>query len=131
MGKNATRACLLAASILTLAACSLTQSPPLPNPNLFPTDYKKEVADTMHKLLGDFMQVRAAYISDPAIAQADSAQRYTLCVRVDWHNIANNATGTGDRIAYFYAGHLSQLVDAPGNECSKAAYKPFPELQKL
>ena len=36
-----------------------------------------------------------------------------------------------DKIGYFYGGHLNQLVDATPQQCGNAAYKPFPELEKL
>ncbi|HZS63804.1 MAG TPA: hypothetical protein VFA53_04820 [Xanthobacteraceae bacterium] len=132
MGRNARRFLLLLSGF-ALAACSAftPKKEPEVDPNLFPTSYRSEVATTLHKVLGDFVHVRAATISDPVLTQVETVQRYTLCVRVDWRNIANNASGTGDRIAYFYGGHLSQLIDVAGNECSKVAYKPFPELVAL
>ena len=39
--------------------------------------------------------------------------------------------GQQDRIGYFYGGHLNQLVEASKAQCGNAAYKPFPELEKL
>ena len=39
--------------------------------------------------------------------------------------------GSTDRIAYFYGGHLNQLIEASKEQCGNAAYKPFPELEKL
>ena len=44
---------------------------------------------------------------------------------------AHHYTGSKDRIAYFYGGHLNQLVEATKEQCGNAAYKPFPELEKL
>ena len=35
-----------------------------------------------------------------------------------------------ERIAYFYAGHLNQLVVATPEQCAGVAYKPWPELEK-
>ena len=40
-------------------------------------------------------------------------------------------TGSTDRIAYFYGGHLNQLVEATKEQCGNAAYQPFPELEKI
>ena len=31
--------------------------------------------------------------------------------------------------AYFYAGKVTEVVDATVEECDKAAFLPFPELQ--
>ena len=44
---------------------------------------------------------------------------------------SRNYAGSTDRIAYFYGGHLNQLVEATKEQCGNAAYKPFPELEKL
>lgn len=127
MARNAATGCLLSASILTLAACASNSKPAAENPNLYPSNYKKEVPDTMRQILSDFARVRTAFISDPVLSPVGADQRYTLCVRVTWQDAKGNS-GTDDRIAYFYAGRLSQLVDATTEQCNKAAYKPFPEM---
>ena len=44
---------------------------------------------------------------------------------------AVNIAGSKDRIAYFFGGHLNQLIEASTEQCGNAAYKPFPELEKL
>ena len=44
---------------------------------------------------------------------------------------ARQYTGAKDRIGYFFGGHLNQLVDATKEQCGNAAYKPFPELEKI
>ncbi len=40
-------------------------------------------------------------------------------------------TANAERIAYFYGGHLNQLIEASKEQCGNAAYKPFPELEKV
>lgn len=129
MERNAATACLLVASILVLAACASNDKPPV-NPNLYPTNYKGDVVATMHRILGDAVQVRSAVISDPILSPVGTDQRYTLCVRVEWQDARGVSSGAEDRIGYFYAGQLNQLIDATPEQCGKAAYKPFPEMLK-
>lgn len=123
---------------LALAACSSTpewlgggkQEAPV-DPNLFPSDYRKEILDTMQALLSDPSGIRDAGITDPELRIAGTAQRYAVCVRANVRDASGRYTGPKDRIAFFYGGHLNQLVDATPEQCGKAAYKPFPELERL
>jgi hypothetical protein len=128
MVRNAALICLL--SGLVLAACSTKPEPPV-NPNIFPTDYKKEILETLRTSLTVNTNVRDAYISAPMLTQVDKSQRYTACVRSNSRDIEGSYTGVKDRIAYFYGGHLNQLVLATGGQCANAAYVPFPELEHL
>ena len=75
--------------------------------------------------------VRAAYISDPVLRLVGKNERYVVCVRSDSRNASNHYTGSKDRIALFYDGHLNQLIEATKEQCGSTAYKPFPELEKL
>ena len=85
----------------------------------------------MTSTLDDPTNVRGAFISEPVLRQAGKEQRYVICVRSDSRNANRQYTGSTDRIGYFYAGHLTQLIDATKEQCGNAAYKPFPELEKL
>ncbi|HET9714766.1 MAG TPA: hypothetical protein VFP60_01150 [Pseudolabrys sp.] len=124
-------ACLLSASWLCLAACSSSSKEPLENANQFPANYKDEVLNTLTTTLEDPTNVRGAYIADPVLRAAGKEERYVVCVRFDARNANKHYTGSKDRIGYFYAGHLNQLVDADNEQCRNAAYKPFPELERL
>lgn len=119
---------------IALAGCSsgdyLGKPKPV-DPNVFPADYKKEITDTMLKVLEDPTNVRDAFISEPALLTAGSDQRYAVCIRSNSRNLNRQYKGSQDRIAYFYGGHLNQLVDASKEQCGNAAYRPFPELEKL
>jgi hypothetical protein len=122
------------ALVLTMAGCSsswFNKKEPPTNPNLFPTNYRKEVLDTMKESLTVNTNVRDAYISEPVLTQVDQDQRYTVCVRSNSRDINGEYTGDKDRIAYFYGGHLNQLVLAKPGQCANAAYKPFPELEHI
>lgn len=122
---------LLLALVPVLAACAASSKEPEVNPNLFPTDYKHEILLVMPKLLRDPVHVRDAGITDPALRQAGKEQRYVVCVRSNSRDLDGSYPGVKERIAYFYGGHLNQLVDATPEQCAGLAYKPFPELEKL
>lgn len=132
MMKIAVSAALLSVLAVGLIGCSGSGSKqPEENPNVFPADYKNEILLTMTNTLDDPTNIRDAFISEPVLRQAGKEERYVICVRSDSRNANKNYTGSKDRIGYFYAGHLTQLVEASKEQCGSAAYKPFPELEKL
>ncbi len=134
MAKNGAGIYLISVLAIVLTACSSGDyfgKPKEVDPNIFPSDYKQEMLVTLTRVLGDPTNVRGAFISDPVLSPVGKDQRYTVCVRADSRDAALNYTGSKDRIAYFYGGHLNQLVDATKEQCDKAAYKPFPELEAL
>ena len=131
MAGNAARLGLLSALAMALAACT-SANPPEVEPNIFPTNYKQEILDTLTPIYDDPTNVRDAYVTDPVLRPAGRDERYMVCVRSNSRTLATRQyTGIKDRIAYFYGGHLNQLVDATKEQCGNAAYKPFPELEKL
>jgi hypothetical protein len=113
-----------------LAACTSTKETVV-DPNLFPSGFKKEILDTLTTTLSDPTNVRDASISDPALIKVANDQRYAVCLRFNPRDGNHHYMGITTRIAYFYAGHLNQLVDATKEQCGNATYKPFPELEKL
>jgi hypothetical protein len=129
MGKNAARLILLAGLGVALAACS-DKSKTLydVDPNIFPSDYQHEIFVTLIKLLDDPTGVHDAGITDPVLRPVGKEQRYTVCVRANARNANRHYEGAKDRIAYFYGGHLNQLVEASEGQCANVAYKPWPEL---
>jgi hypothetical protein len=132
MIRIATSLCLLSALAVGLIGCSSKGSKePEENPNAFPADYKNEILLTLTNMLDNPTNVRDAFISEPVLRQAGKEQRYVICVRSNSRDGAGQYTGSTVRIGYFYAGHLTQLIDATKEQCGNAAYKPFPELEKL
>jgi hypothetical protein len=115
---------------ILLAACS-TPEPPKVEPNLYPTDFKGEIVRAFQLPQDTPSVVRNALISDPAINPADPASHYSVCVRFSTGNAVGRLTPNKDRIGYFYGGRLNQFVEATPEQCSKAFYKPFPELEKV
>ena len=125
---------VLALAAISLGACSsfdFTKPPPPVAPNIFPSDYRNEILQTLSVKLTDPTNVRDAGISDPVLQQAsEQDQRYAVCVRFNARDINRQYTGDQERIAYFYGGHLNQLVPAANGQCKGAIYKPWPELEK-
>jgi hypothetical protein len=131
MGKSTVTLCLLAAFAGALAACSSSDKGTVDNPNIFPSDFRKEVLSTLRKVLDDPTKVRDAYLSDPALTPVGKDQRYTICLRYNARNSLHQYMGSTVRIGYFYEGHINQLVEATKEQCGNAAYKPFPELESI
>lgn len=101
------------------------------DPNIFPANYKQEIINVMQRTLIDPTNVRDAFVSPPALTQVGTDQRYTACVRSNSRGYDRTYLGSKERVAYFYGGHLNQLIDAKPGQCEKAAYVPFPELEKM
>jgi hypothetical protein len=132
MANRTAALCLLSIVILAVTACSSSSSKaPEENPNQFPANYKEEILNTMSRTLDDPTNIREAYISEPVIRRAGIEERYIVCVRSNSRDVSKQYIGSKDRVGYFYAGHLNQLVEATNGQCANAAYKPFPELEKL
>ena len=131
---HAKRLGLLAAFAIVLAACSSSSSKvEFVEPNILPTNYKREILATLTPLLDDPTNVRDAFISAPVLTAIPGSkeQRYTICVRYNARDPNHRYMGVTDRIGYFYGGRLNQLIEATKEQCGNAAYKPFPELEKL
>ena len=133
MLRNAAGASLLSVLMLAVAACSSDSSKaPAVDPNLYPTKYKQQIIATLRSVLSDPTHVRNGLISDPVLTTVNKDQRYTACVRFTERDFRTQQYGEPEtRIAYFYAGELNQLVKARDDQCVNAAYRPFPEVEKL
>ena len=81
--------------------------------------------------LDDPNAIRQASVTEPALKAAGTEQRYVVCTRFDARDINGQYTGAQERIAYFYAGHLNQMVRANSGQCAGAPYRPWPELEKF
>jgi hypothetical protein len=130
----ATRTFLVAVVALVLTGCGANEylgKPKEPEPNIVPANYRQEVLDTLRQTLDDPTNVRDAAISEPVLTMVGKEQRYMACVRANSRDSARQYLGIKVRVAYFFAGHLNQLVEATKEQCSGAAYKPYPELEKL
>jgi hypothetical protein len=134
MGSRAARLVLLCVLAAAIAACSDDKNKtPEANPNILPARYQVEVTETLREQIfakNDTTSITGAMITEPILRTVGTAPRYVVCVRYVAHGTAYNITANVERIGYFYAGHLNQLVETTGDECKGAAYKPFPDLDK-
>ena len=120
---------LLAAA--ALGACSNANKEVAVDPNIVPTDSRREILNTLQKSLDNLANVRDAAISDPVLRSSGQEQRYSICVRENSRDPSGQYMGPKEHIGWFYAGHLNQLIDAAPGQCAGAAYRPWPELEKL
>jgi len=118
---------------LALVACATPEEKAKQeaDPNIVPTNYKQEILDTLMTSLSDPTNVRDAFITEPALQTAGREPRYIVCVRFNARNPSRQYAGSKDLIGVFYGGHLNQLIDPTKDQCVNAAYRPFPELEKL
>jgi hypothetical protein len=130
MGCNIKNLAFLSVLGLLLAACAADDKKAV-DPNIVPANYKQEVLDTLSNTLPDPTNVHDAFISEPALMTISREPRYAVCVRYNGRNANREYMGSTDRIGIFYGGHLNQLIETEKDQCTKAAYRPFPELEKL
>jgi hypothetical protein len=120
---------------LTVAACSDDKKATAvaANPLVVPAHSKTEIVATLRDFFekNDTIRVTNALVSDPVITQVGNSQIYTVCVRYTAYGTRPDMIGNAERIGYFYAGHLNQLVPDEQGQCRSAAYKPFPELAEV
>jgi hypothetical protein len=120
---------LLAAPLLAivLAGCSFnTQQPaaPVVDPNLYPQNYRKQIAIYLVQQLTDRADFRGARISQPVLKQIGDSQHYVVCVQFNGHSQITN------KVAIYLAGQVNQFVDSSPEQCADAAYQPFTELEQ-
>jgi hypothetical protein len=129
-GMRIAKARWLAAGLTALLAGCAGNDKTADDLNVFPKDYKSEIAQSLSTTLSDPTNLRDTFVSEPARANGGTGP-YIVCVRFNPRDDDRKYEGVQDRIAYFYHGTLNQLVPARPEQCGKAAYAPFPELQNL
>ncbi|MDI3469646.1 MAG: hypothetical protein OJF62_001709 [Pseudolabrys sp.] len=101
------------------------------DPNLVPANFKAEIIATIPKVYYDPSGIHDAYYSDPVIRPDTGVTVYQSCVRLNPRGPDGQYLGDREYIAYYYGGHLSQFFRATDDRCAKAAYRPFPEIERL
>jgi hypothetical protein len=117
--------------------------------NVFPDNYRSDLLGALHAYVIDPTNIRDAFLSDPAIRQIGTQNRYTACVRFNAKNGDGRYVGSRDVMAIFVNGRFDQFIDltpqlgqssqsSPSSTalqateaCAQAEYKPFPELQTM
>jgi hypothetical protein len=97
------------------------------DPNLYPADYRMQIARLLSTLLKDRADFYGALISPPTLKSVAGSpnQHYVVCVQLDGHNVQKN------KVVVFLAGQPTQFVDSGPQQCGDATYQPFGELQTV
>jgi len=115
---------------VTLGACAGSGEPKIEE-NIYPTNYKSGILDRLRLHVADPVGIRDAYITEPALKPNAGHTRYIVCIRFNAKDDDGRYVGNKEFAAFFFAGRMTQIIDATGELCGDAAYQPFPELQKL
>ncbi len=111
---------------VTLAGCSAFGGPKKDvaptDPNAYPVTYRNQIAVFLRQSLTNRADFRGALISQPILMPIGDSQRYMVCVQ--FHG--NNQVKT--KVAIYFAGMISQFVDATPEQCGSVPYTPFTEL---
>jgi hypothetical protein len=126
----------LALLALPVLACACSQQQPAvitTEPNTPPVNYKAEIIAYLRNYLNDPTGVRGAFIAEPELRNIPGTptQRYMVCLRFNAKNSTGKYEGSRDRMVAFLSGRLDTLVPARKEQCDKANWQPFPELEKL
>ena len=132
MNRLRTKAALLLVTALSLAGCgSFGGSKPKPdfviNPNVYPTNYRKQIADLLTVQLTNPMEFRNALISQPVVKPVTDGTEPHYIVCLQFPNRADHQI----KLVIFLEGAPTQYIDATPQQCGDAAYGPFPELAKM
>jgi hypothetical protein len=109
---------------LAVCTCAKQEKPNRIEENVAPADFRSQVADQMRRQFAP-RNVKDAYIAEPILKSSLPTPRYIACVRFNSTDNGGAYKGTKFYAAYFYAGQVTEVVDAN----DKAAFLPFSELQ--
>jgi hypothetical protein len=113
---------------LAICGCAKQEKPKPIEANVPPADFRTQVADQVRRQLAP-KNVKDAYIAEPVLKTFLPTPRYVVCVRFNSTDDSGANKGNKFYAAYFYAGKITQVVDATVEQCDKVAFLPFPELQ--
>ncbi|MFN3349536.1 hypothetical protein [Pseudorhodoplanes sp.] len=146
-GRSSRALTLAFAVLLAVAAAAACSRDPgsivTTEPNVPPADYKGEILAYLRTYLNDPTGVRGASIGEPELRTIPATprlsteqvtpahQRYMVCVRFDAKDSTGRYQGSREVLVAFLAGRLDTLVPARKEQCEKANWQPFPELERL
>jgi hypothetical protein len=104
---------------VALAGCSNTpKQAPAADTNVFPANYKDQLATYLSTVLTDRADFRNSLIGTPVLKQIGDSQHYVVCVQLNGHNQHK------DKVVIYLATTINQYVDATPEQCADAAYQP-------
>jgi hypothetical protein len=118
------RAGLVLLASLAVADCS-SASKPAADPDVYPANYKSQIAVFLVTIVTDRADFRASLIAAPAMKPVGTSQHYVACVQLNGHNQHK------DKALIYLEGAINQYVDAKAEQCAGVAYEPFKELAAL
>src|SRR5215813_5672378 len=98
---------------VALAGCGSAQLPKEREAsiNVYPDNYRTDLLAALHTYVSDPINIRDAYVSDPAIWPIGKLNRYAACVRFNARNSDGRYAGSRDVLAVFVSGRFDQFVD--------------------
>ena len=99
---------LLTAAAAALGACSNASKDVAVDPNIVPTDYRREMLNTFQKSLDYPTNVRDAAISEPALRSTGQDQRYAVCVRENSRDTSGQYFAEGSASPAGYAASMRE-----------------------
>lgn len=100
---------------------------PAVDPNVYPANYRRQVATLLSTLLTNRADFYGAVISPPVLKPVANSrnQHYVVCVQLNGGGVRRN------KVVVYLSGEPTQFVDATPEQCGDAAYQPFAELQTM
>ena len=112
---------------IAVAGCSFnTKHPQAPtvDPNLYPQNYRKDVAIFLSQQLLDRADFRGARIAQPVLKPVGGeSPRYVVCL------VFSGQSEIKNKMAIFLGGEITQFVNS-SQQCGDAVYQPFTELEQ-
>ena len=96
-----------------------------------PVNYKTDILAFMRTYLNDPTGIRDAYVSEPTRREIQGTERFVSCVRYNAKKSSGQYAGSKDSLVLYRYGRLDHLIDNGREACKDAAYRPFPELERL
>jgi len=115
---------------ITLCACSSFGEKKIEE-NVYPIDYKVRIREWVDLQVADPKSIRDAYIAEPALKARGAVTRYIVCLKYDAKDEQGQYQGNKEYAAFYFAGQITQIVEASREMCENALYRPYPELEKL
>jgi hypothetical protein len=114
-------------SAMTVAGCGGAKKQPptsaAADPNVFPANYRAQVARFLGQNLSDAADFHGALIAQPALKKVGDTQHYVVCIQLNGHNRRKN------KVAIYLAGEINQYVDSTPEQCGDAVFQPLKELE--